>query len=255
MEIVTDLKIDKEKSKRFSIVDIIPHACYGNIFNIVEAIKLNKLNLAKDLEVAYGYLGNPKVRMFRHCFLVDKESVIDPTCVNDVGGIWDNYHIFKKYNFAEYDKVITEFRKKNGASASPLLWGMIAEERLYCDYAIKNKIYIDQWSYDHFLKQYDQEKKVISVNDEFAEYLYQHATTVGKELRSGEIEQFKDGTMLWLETKEPMPILTYKEGSSIKHAVSRKQLCLLSEIGSLYIAKELCQAVYLCLDLLANTLM
>lgn len=168
MGILTGMKIDYDKSKVFKETfyegENILGQCYSIVLNVVESCKENGIEI-EGLEIAYGYVGNPNVKMFRHCFfLLGKEKILDPTLVMEIKED-DEYHIFKILSFQEYYKLKNKFYNEYSKEVdAPTLEALLQnEEKEYCDYVIKNNICIDSYSYEEFLKIYDLENKVISI--------------------------------------------------------------------------------------------
>lgn len=236
MEIITNLKINKELSEKCAdmLEEDISQQCYANVMKIIRW-SVNNGMYTEDLEVAYGYYGNPNISMYRHCFLIFKKStIIDPTSYNI---IYDDseYHIFKKINISEYMDLINDFYKTRQPNESPWMEYMIPEEQSYYDYAVYNRVCIDEFSYNNFLEKYDKDKKVFVVNEETAKLLNFKFDTTGKVLNRYEVESLKDGTNIWIETNVSM--LAVKEGCKIK-SLSGEQIFSINDIDILCTAKE-----------------
>lgn len=236
MGIITNLKINKELSKKYADIfeGDISQQCYANVMRIIRCLVDNGI-VTEDFEVAYGYYGNPSIRMYRHCFLIFKKTIIiDPTSYNI---IYDDseYHIFKKFNIKEYMYAINDFYKTRQPNESPWMEYMIPEEQLYYDYVVYNSVCIDEFSYNNFLEKYDKDKKVFVVNEETAKLLNFKFDTTGKVLNRYEVEALKDGTNLWIETNVPM--LAVKEGFKI-NSLSGEPIFSIKDIEILCTAKE-----------------
>ncbi len=168
MDILTDLKIDKRGSlitkEQFYGSEILLGQCYSIVLNIVDGAINNGLDL-KGIEVAYGYVGDPSIKMCRHCFFVlNKSTIIDPILASEISENY-SYHIFKILSFKEYHELKNKFYEKNDKLLAPTLEELLQDkETRYCDYAIENNVHIDEWSYEEYLKKYDTENKVVSIH-------------------------------------------------------------------------------------------
>jgi hypothetical protein len=154
---------------------IVKNQCYMNVFDLVYSKAI------KDVLIAFGYYGEPSIGMIRHCYfmLKDKTAIIDPTIVAQGGRIF-TYHTFKTYTIEEYKNVIESHlssNKRKGFNAS-FKTVLKDEERLYCEFAIKNSVHIDLISYSNFMSPYDPIKEVnISTyfNKETTKYVKKNA--------------------------------------------------------------------------------
>lgn len=131
--------------------------CYMNVFDLIYS------GAVKDVLIAFGYYGEPSIGMIRHCYFMskDKTTIIDPTIVAQGGRIF-SYHTFKTYTIDEYKNVIESHlssNKRKGFNAS-FKTVLKEDERLYCEFAIKNNVHIDAISYSSFMSPYDPIKKV-----------------------------------------------------------------------------------------------
>lgn len=82
--------------------------CYNNIFNIITTPELVK----QDIRICYGFIYRKSINIFsRHCFILLKGKVIDPTTL-----FWSEqnkadtiiYYPFKAYTFHEYLSVLSK---------------------------------------------------------------------------------------------------------------------------------------------------
>ena len=82
--------------------------CYNNIFNIITCREL----VNKDIKIAYGFIYRKSINIFsRHCFIVLKGKVIDPTTLFwKAENVADTiiYYPFKAYTFDEYLSVLSK---------------------------------------------------------------------------------------------------------------------------------------------------
>lgn len=159
MSIITNYDRDFGMSIQFSKnwdYTISKNNCYRNIYNIV-----TEWGLDHDIQVGYGYWGNPSISMIRHCFLVQDGKVIDPT-LGDINREGCCYHIFKLFSQGDYYDTFYNFLEQDpDGEIYDSLIGMIPEEAEYCKYAIENKVHIDKYSYMTYLERYDSEQKII----------------------------------------------------------------------------------------------
>lgn len=164
-----DLNIDisKQIKHEFYIED---GACYQNIFYILSMLYekhpgIYEKFIMNDIQICYGYYGYPNEIMTRHCFLYYHGQIIDPTSYDIVDKNKFVYHVFKKLNVNEYSVYFRKYYEDMPKEYAPWFEYMWIEEKEYCGYVIKEKIPVNKFSYDNFLKKYDLEKKVIVIED------------------------------------------------------------------------------------------
>lgn len=236
MDIITNLKVDSGISEFFSskLNGDIKGRCYENVYTTIEYL-IEENKIGRNLEIAYGYVGAPNIRMTRHCFLVlDRNKIIDPTLPKVNKDV--EYHIFKLLNVKEYRDLLVKFYKTRGMNEVPIMDGMIPEEKDYCDYVIKNHIAIEKDSYFEFLKQYDNYGEVKIFDEDLEAWLLFKNDTEGNVLTLEDVKLLKDGTELWIENK--VPILAVKQGNILKNAGSGNLILKISDIGKVFIVKE-----------------
>lgn len=150
-----DFKMSIQFAKSWDYA-INPGECYKNIYNIV-----TEWGLDNNIQVGYGYWGDPSISMIRHCFLINNGEVIDPT-LGETNREGCCYHIFKVFKQGEYYDTFYNFLEQNpDGEIYDSLIGMIPEEAEYCKYAIENKVHIDKLSYLTYLKRYDPDNRII----------------------------------------------------------------------------------------------
>lgn len=237
MNIITDLKIDIELSKMLQ--SYLPYnlagACYENIYRLIFQV-IEDEKFIQNVEIAYGYIGEKDMAMYRHCFMVvGCNRIVDPTCVNQVSD-QTVYHIFKLLDVEDYKKLVAEFYQVREKNEVPRMEGMIPEEKYYCDYVIKNNIGIEKENYLEFLDRYDEEKKVIIVDLDIEAILMLKKDTEGKVLSIDEVKLLKDGTEIWVELQ--LPVIMKKQGTFLRSLGAGALTYNLSDIDKSLIFRE-----------------
>lgn len=155
-----NLQFNQEKSLRLAKKQerhIQNNHCYMNIFELVE-----RNAVPKNYEVAFGYYGIPSVIMVRHCFFVHDDQIIDPMNALYQQNIYE-YHVFKTYPNDDYMKEILLFFHHHPQANLDISFSSLLEEdeEVYCRYAIRNRIVIDETTYRDYMEKFDKEHQVI----------------------------------------------------------------------------------------------
>lgn len=155
-----NLPFNKEKSMRLAIEQqkiIQNNHCYMNVFELVD-----RRAIPKSYEVAFGYYGIPSILMVRHCFFIDDNQVIDPMNALYQKNIYE-YHVFKSYQNKEYKKEIKSYFRSHPKENFDISFSGLVEddEAVYCRYAIRNGIVIDESTYREYMQKFDKEHQVV----------------------------------------------------------------------------------------------
>lgn len=203
----------KEKFK----IESLQGTCYDSVLNIVKSFnKVQRYIDYNTLDIAYGYFGNPSRRMFRHCFFIINETgIIDPVIIDRIEKD-TQYHILKTFKLDEYINTINKFysvKEKKLEEYPPTLEGFIDEERIYCEIAFNNRIYVDETDYERYLKKYDIGEKIIGVNKDILANILKYEDTVGKSIKLNTLLEYGDGNKVWIEFY--IPTLAIKQGEDL----------------------------------------
>ena len=164
MKIITDLSVDLERSKVLSPPEDVTGMCYQVVMGYVDDWRNDNI-WPIGVEIAYGYVGNPLYRMYRHCFFVmNRQSIIDPTIAYTITPDTE-YHIFKLLTSEEYMTLRENFSTTVGLEYTPTLRNLLEPEELsYCQYAADNNVVIFEPDYLEFMKKYDPGNRVKTAN-------------------------------------------------------------------------------------------
>ncbi|HBJ1650398.1 TPA: hypothetical protein LA460_000302 [Clostridium botulinum] len=169
MSIITNLTMDEVLSKYYlsKINHDVQGCCYEvameTFMNIANDTINDMIQNLKSISIAYGYVGQVNEEKYRHCFLViNNTSIIDPTLFGKTNS-YTEYHIFKLFHHSEFISLWKKFQDKYGEKYIPRFQYMIEEEKEYCNFAIKNKIIIEENNYKEFLEEYDINHEIITL--------------------------------------------------------------------------------------------
>jgi hypothetical protein len=115
--IIRNLTLDKELSMQLfnSHQDVLlPNHCYNNVFSMTH--QHGHKFVTGEWKIAYGYWSIMDKLMARHCFILEGDTVIDPTYGFRTSGE-SEYIAFKVLEFGEYLDLLTE------ADGQPALYG------------------------------------------------------------------------------------------------------------------------------------
>lgn len=157
-----DIELSSNYAKRFNCS---PRECYANVYTVVTELFENG-ELPSEINIAYGYYGDPEVVMTRHCFMINGENVVDPTsyesaCIHDY-----TYHIFKQYSMREYMQCLLNYYSIVPEEYVPWFEYCIPEEKDYFEFLINERIPVHKFSYDNFLRKYDINQTKLIIFDE-----------------------------------------------------------------------------------------
>lgn len=157
-------EIDKDLSEQIKLgFEIYPNSCYENVckfvFNIAENMSCS------NVQIAYGYYGKMGVCMTRHCFLMIDGNVVDPTSYEVAIKERFSYQIFKLFSIKEYVEYCIRYYNKCGSENELAPWFeyFIPEEREYRNYLIEKQILVHSFSYENFLKKYENSDEMCVV--------------------------------------------------------------------------------------------
>ena len=109
---INDFEQSKALFEKYKKV-VKPQMCYNNIFHVAS----NEIQRLKNnnLKIAYGFISVDEDEMLyaRHCFLLDGNTVIDPTIIANHEGVEQHrdYLVFKVFDsFKEYFDAIENER-------------------------------------------------------------------------------------------------------------------------------------------------
>lgn len=93
---------------------IIAKDCYHNIFRLIS--KYRKEFTSGDWKIAYGYISSVDNIFCRHCFILFKDKVIDPTVyATNSNNSTRHYYVFTE--FSSIDEYLDAIEKENGYPA------------------------------------------------------------------------------------------------------------------------------------------
>lgn len=158
-----DIDLSFNYAKRFNCS---PNECYANVCTVITEL-LENGELPSEINIAYGYYGDPNVVMTRHCFMINGECIIDPTSYESACTYDYTYHIFKQYSPKEYMQYLLNYYEIMPENYAPWFEYCIPEEKDYFEFLISEGIPVHKFSYDNFLSKYDINKqiKVISFDE------------------------------------------------------------------------------------------